>query len=68
MGKALLGLGNERRQNCMIGIGIGRYKPSGLRDWEKILVGIVGLKNPIGDPPYSLIAVCLDMEIKTMIL
>ena len=33
----------------MIGIRIGRYKPSGLQDWEKILVGIAGLKNPIGN-------------------
>ena len=29
---ALLGLGNRLRQNCMIGIRIGRYKPLGLRD------------------------------------
>ena len=49
-GKALLSLGNNGlRQNCMIGIRIGRYKPSGLQDWEKILVGIAGLKNPIGN-------------------
>ena len=34
----------------MIGIGIGQYKPSGLRDWEKVLVGIAGLKNATGDP------------------
>ena len=34
----------------MIGIGTGRYKPSGLRDWEKLLVGITGFKNPIRDP------------------
>ena len=34
----------------MIGIGIGRYKTSGLRDWEKIVDGIAGLKNPIEDP------------------
>ena len=33
----------------MVGIRIGRYKPSGLQDWEKILVGIAGLKNPIGN-------------------
>ena len=38
-----------------IGIGIGRYKPSGLRDWEKIVVGIAGLKNPIEDPPTKVL-------------
>ena len=37
----------------MIGIGIGRYKTSGLRDWEKIVDGIAGLKNPIEDPPTT---------------
>ena len=52
---ALLGLGNRLRQNCMIGIRIGRYKPLGLRDWEKIWVGIAGLKNPIGDPHLYII-------------
>ena len=31
-GKALFGLGNGPGQNCMIGIGIGRYKPLGLQD------------------------------------
>ena len=30
--KALPSLGNGLRQNCTIGIGIGQYKPSGLRD------------------------------------
>ena len=36
----------------MTGIGISRKKPSGLRDWGKIPVGMAGLKNPIniGDP------------------
>ena len=38
-----------------IGIGIGRYKPSGLRDWEKIVVGFAGLKNPIEDPPTKVL-------------
>ena len=38
----------------MTGIGISRKKPSGLRDWEKIPVGMAGLKNPIGDPPNSM--------------
>ena len=37
----------------MIGIGIGQYKPSGLRDWEKILVGIAGLKHATEDPLIS---------------
>ena len=37
----------------MIGIGIGRYKTSGLRDWEKIVDGIAVLKNPIEDPPTT---------------
>ena len=41
---------NGLKQHFMIGIGISRYKPSGLRDWKKILVGIAGLKNPVGDP------------------
>ena len=31
-GKALFGLGNGPGQNCMIGIGIGWYKPLGLQD------------------------------------
>ena len=35
----------------MTGIGISRLKPSRLRDWGKIPVGMAGLKNPIGDPP-----------------
>ena len=30
------------KKNCMIGIEIGWYKPSGLRDWKKTLVGIAG--------------------------
>ena len=34
----------------MIGIGISRYKSSGLRDCGKLPVGMAGLKNPIGDP------------------
>ena len=33
-------------------IGISWQKPSGLRDWEGISVGIAGLKNPIGDPHH----------------
>ena len=33
---AVLGLGIRLRENCMIGIGIGRYKPSGLRDCENL--------------------------------
>ena len=36
----------------MNGIGIRGYKPSEFRDWEKMLVGIAGLKNPFGDPFY----------------
>ena len=36
----------DEEQTFMIGIKIGRYKPSGLQD----LVWIVRLKNPIGDP------------------
>ena len=35
-------------------IKIDRYKPSELRDLEKILVGIAGLKNPIGDLKESI--------------
>ena len=38
----------------MIGIGIGRYKPLGLQDWETILVGTVGLKNPMRTLSYEL--------------
>ena len=38
------------RKKFMNGIGIRLCKPSGLWDWKKILVGIAGLKNPIGDP------------------
>ena len=34
----------------MNGVGIRRYNPSGSRDCKKILVGIAGLKKPIGDP------------------
>ena len=45
----------------MNGVGIRRYKPSGLRDWKKILVGIAGLKNSIGDLLCSLqSAFCAD--------
>ena len=51
----LLGLGNRLRQNCRIGIRIDRYKPSGLRDWEKIWVRIAELENPIGDPHLYII-------------
>ena len=34
----------------LAGIGIGLKQQSGLRDWGKILSGMAGLKNPIGDP------------------
>ena len=50
--KALLGYRNGLRQTCRIGIGIGQYKRSGLRQ-EKILVGIAGLKNHIEEPLHS---------------
>ena len=49
-GYGLESLGNGLRRKCKIGIGIGRYKPSGSRDSEIILVGIAKFKNPIGNP------------------
>ena len=49
-GYGLESLGNGQRRKCKIGIGIGRYKPSGSRDSEIILVGIAKFKNPIGNP------------------
>ena len=33
----------------MVGIGISHEQPPGFRDYGKILVGIAGLKNRIGD-------------------
>ena len=37
----------------LAGMGIGPKQGSGLRDWGKILFGMAGLKNPIGDPLYT---------------
>ena len=34
----------------LTGIGIGLKQRSGLRDRGKVLSGMAGLKNPIGDP------------------
>ena len=59
--EALLRLGNGLGRHFL-----GRdwpYKPSELRAWEKILVGIAGLKNPIGDLQES-----IDYNHKTNIL
>ena len=43
----------------MTRIGISRQKPSGLRECEKILVRMAGLKNPIGDPHEKLAKFCV---------
>ena len=48
------GKGLEKNYD-LTGIGIGIKQRSGLRDSGKILPGMAGLKNPIGDPPWTVI-------------
>ena len=62
-----------KKNNDLTGIGIGLKQRSGLRDWGKILSGMSGLKDPIGDPPVtvrfvlrepSIFILCFDYAIE----
>lgn len=48
--KALLSWGNGLRTSVYDQDHNWLCRPAKLQDWSKILVGIAGLKKPIGDP------------------